>query len=188
MATRIGKTFILEVRSRKKLRPSASAATVPERTQALTLQDLLHRFSPADQDKLLNHRQAVELNGHFRTPQAEHSRGKGRILLDLTAREAAEVLEEGHPLGKRKSPAARRKAANPAIGTAEPESAAAKAAVQNGQPSVLEGATSAKSVGRSDEHGTVAAAKRKRREVRDRAGESLRPGERWKRRLPKVCW
>jgi hypothetical protein len=152
MVTRIGKTFTLEVRSRKKLRQSASAihgfaevresdsriaSTVPERPRTPTLQDLVHRFNPADQDKPSNHIQAVELNGHSRTPPAEHSRGNGRILLDLTAREAAEVLEESHPPRKRKSPAARRKVTSPAKARAEPESAAAKAAVQNGQPSVL---------------------------------------------------
>jgi hypothetical protein len=204
MRTYAGRSFTLEVRRKRVSRASASSDREPPRLHdadadcGATIQD---RTFGSDRDSLkkLFHQHSNTTaadpsceSGHSST--LECANGTGRILPDLTAREPAEVLVESHPPRKRKPRSARVSAASAVAIKPKPRKAVerpsrtAAAPVHNSIRPAAERAAPAMVTSQPEKCGTSRRDPYQRPSVRDRSGNSLRAGQRWKRRLPKVCW
>lgn len=205
MRTYTGRSFTLEVRRKRISRASASpdreppglhdadadrGTTIQDRTPSsdrTSLQDLFHQYSgttAADPSCKSGDSRTLECAG-----------GTGRILPDLTAPEPAEVLVGRHPPHKRKSRSARVSASPVEIEpkprkAVERPSRIAAAPVHNSLRPAAERAALATSTPQPEKRGTsrISRDSYQRPSARDRSGKSIPAGQRWKRRLPKVCW
>ncbi len=206
MRTYTGRSFTLEVRRKRLSRASASsdreppglhdadagcAATTQDRiprSDRASLRNLFHQYSgttAADPSCKSSHSSTLESAG-----------GTGRILPDLTAPEPAEVLIESHPPRKRKSRSARVSSASPVENKPKPRKAVerpsrtAAAPVHKSFRPAAERAAPALFTPQPEKRGTsrISRDSYQRPSARDRSGKSFRAGQRWKRRLPKVCW
>jgi hypothetical protein len=206
MRTYTGRSFTLEVRRKRVSRASASpdreppglhdadadrGTTIQDRTPGsdrASLQDLFHQYSgtmAADPSCESGDSRTLECAG-----------GTGRILPDLTAPEPVEVLIESHPPRKRKSRSARVSSASPVEIKPKPRKAVerpsrtAAAPVHNSFRPAAERAAPAMFTPQPEKRGTSRISRNcyQRPSARDRSGKSFRAGQRWKRRLPKVCW
>lgn len=211
MKVPISKTFTVEVRSRKRISRLSSreasgvsctvpsfASTVEERTppfMSTTLQSLVHQFS----DGVGTERQGESDGSHERrdndrliTSLPERAT---RILPDLTAEPMAELPDRNAP----QEPKARMAGALPG----SPAGAKPKQAVENTPSRItvapnreavrLPAANAAPSKSTAEREsrsktGRIPRGSCQRPLARDRSGESFPAGQRWKRRLPKVCW
>jgi hypothetical protein len=217
MRTYTGRSFTLEVRRKRVSRPRASSdreppgfhdadagcgATIQDRNSGsdrTSLQNLFHQYSgttAADPSCKSGHSLLPEEDDGAPSSTLGSAGGTGRILPDLTAPEPAEVLIESRPPRKRKSRSARVSPASPNEIKPKPRKAVerpsriAAAPVHNSFRPAAERAAPAMFTRQPEKRGTswISRDSYQRPSARDRSGKSFRAGQRWKRRLPKVCW
>lgn len=206
MRTYAGRSFTLEVRRKRVSRAAASSdrappvlhdadadcgATIQDRTpgsDTASLQKLFHQYSST-----MAADPSCESGPSSKVGCAN---GTGRILPDLTALEPAEVLVESHPPRKRKPRSARVSSASPVAIKPKPRKAVERASRTAAAPAhssirpPAERAAPAMFIPPPEKRGAsrISRASYQRPSALGRSGDSLHAGQRWKRRLPKVCW